>query len=292
MRLLPHPDRLRRPIGRARARGVALVAVLLLVAGLIAIATAVVTLSVGQQRAAQRAFEADARRELLDGALRVALAEIAFGKPEGPFWHPRQPRTVSVAGKHVEVTLEREGGRIDLNTADEKYLVAALVVSGMAESEARTGAARIRDWIDSDDNASPNNGAERDEYRQAKVSYEPRNAQMEAINEVRQVLGLHGLTDASIDAFTVYSQQLEPALSEAPSAARAALDWLAASAGSGGVNATVMPTQLPNANDPVSYAGSVIRLHACEEGKQDSCRLVIVRLTGSGRQPWLILEWR
>lgn len=291
MRLLPRPDRRQPPVGRARPRGVALVAVLLLVAGLIAIATAVVTLSVSQQRAAQRAFEADARRELLDGALRVALAEIAFGKPEGPFWHPRQPRTVSVAGKRVEVTLEREGGRIDLNTADEKYLVAVLVTAGMTEIEARTGAARIRDWVDSDDKASPN-GAERDDYRQAKVPYEPRNAPMETVNEVRQVMGLHSLSDASLDAFTVYSQQLEPATSEAPLAARAALDWLAASAGNGGMSASALPDQPPNASDPVSYAGSVVRLRACEETKNSACRIVIARVTGSARQPWLMLQWR
>ena len=131
------PHRTRRGVGtprRTRQRGVALVAVLLLVAGLIAIATAVVTLSASQRRAAQRAYEADARRELLDSGLRVALAEISFGKVEGPFWHPRQPRIVSVGGKRVEVTLEREAGRIDLNTADEKYLVAALVTSGLTES--------------------------------------------------------------------------------------------------------------------------------------------------------------
>jgi type II secretory pathway component PulK len=266
--------------------------VLLLVAGLIAIATAVVVLSVSQNRSAQRAYEADARREMLDSALRVALAEISFGKPEGPFWHPRQPRTVSVAGKRVEVILEREGGRIDLNTADDKYLVAALVASGLTEPAARTGAVRIRDWIDADDKPAPDEGAERNEYRHSNLPYEPRNAPMEAINEVRQVLGLGGLSDASLDAFTVYSQQLEPVASEAPPAVRAALDWLAASAGNGGVNASVLPAQLPNANDPVSYAGSVVRLHACEEGKKEMCRLVIVRVTGSNRQPWQFLEWR
>jgi len=115
---------------------------------------------------------------------------------------------------------------------------------------------------------------------------------MEAVNEVRQVFGLQGLSDESLDAFTVYSPQLEPASSEAPPAARAALDWLAASARNGGVNTSVLPAQLPSANDPVSCAGSVVRLHACEEGKKESCRLVIVRVTGSNRQPWQILGWR
>jgi type II secretory pathway component PulK len=289
---LQHRTR-RRAIARrdGRRRGVALVAVLLLVAGLIAIATAVVTLSASQRRAAQRAYEADARREALDGAIRVALAEISFGKAQGPFWHPRQPRTISVGGKRVEVTLERESGRIDLNTADEKYLVAALVVSGMAESEARTGAARIRDWIDADDKPGPQ-GAEREEYRQAGVSYEPRNAPMESVEEVRQVMGLRGLSDASLDAFTVYSQQIEPAASEAPQGVRDALEWLADAAGEGGAN--VLPAEtLPDSTQPVSYAGSVVRLPACIENESDApCRTAVVRVTGSSRQPFQVLSWR
>ena len=105
------------------------------------------------------------REDQREPAKRVALVEISFGKPEGPFWHPRQPRIVNVAGKRVEEILEREGGRIDLNTADEKYLVAAPVTSGLTGAAARTGAARIRDWIDADDKPAPGEGAERSEYR-------------------------------------------------------------------------------------------------------------------------------
>lgn len=290
---LPHPTRRagNTPRGACQS-GVALIAVLLLVAGLIAIATAVVTLSASQRRAAQRAFEADARREVLDSGLRVALAEISFGKVQGPFWHQRQPRIVSVGGKRVEVTLEREAGRIDLNTADEKYLVAALVTSGLTESEARTGASRIRDWIDADEKPGANDGAEREQYLEEGLKYEPRNAPMENIEEVRQVLGLRGLSDESIDAFTVYSQQLEPASSAAPQVVRDSLDWLAGVAGQGGVDAMGAST-LSNSNEAVSYAGSVVRLRACVEGDGEApCRTVVVRVTGSTRQPFQFLFWR
>jgi general secretion pathway protein K len=271
-------------IAPRRARGVALVAVLLLVAGLVAIATAVVALTVSQRRAAQRSHEAEARRERLDGALRVALAEIAFGKAEGPYWHPRVPRIVEVGGQRVEVSLERESGRIDLNMADEKYLVAGLVAAGRTEGEARTGAVRIRDWIDADDEPTGREGAERDDYRRAGRSYEPRNGSMETLEEVRQVLGLEGLSDAALDVFTVYSQQREPAMSEASAELRVAL---------GGVGSIpAIAIQLPNPADPVSYAGSVIRLQACEGGKTEGCRIAVVRVTGSSRQPWQILRWQ
>lgn len=285
-------DRRARTERHRRSRGVALVAVLLLVAGLIAVATAVVTLSVNHRRAAQRAAEAESRRELLDGAIRVALAEIAGGKPEGPYWLPRQPRMVKVADALVEVTLEREGGRIDLNTADPKYLVAALVVMGRSEAEARAGAVRIRDWIDADDVAGPGGGAERREYQAAKLQYEPRNGPFESVGELRQVLGLHDLTDAQLDAFTVYSQQAEPFAAEAPQIVRDALAWLAGTAGQGGAE-TVPPAPPASSLGPVSYAGSVIRLRACNSRERAApCRTTVQRVTGSSRQPFQVFAWR
>jgi general secretion pathway protein K len=267
-----------------RERGVALVAVLLLVAGLVAIATAVVALSVSQRRSAARMHEAEVRREAIDGALRVALAEIAFGKAAGPFWHPRVPRTVVVAGKRVEIGLERESGRIDLNTADSKFVIAGLQAGGLKEADARTGAARIQDWIDADDVVSGREGAEQEAYTRAGMPYGPRNAPMEAVEEVRQVMGLAALSDEALDAFTVYSQQREPFAAEAPEATSKALELI-------GVKSAVS-TALPDASEAVSYAGSVIRLHACEEGVKVACRVVVVRVSGSNRDPWQVMLWR
>jgi general secretion pathway protein K len=283
----------RRSPDQRRSRGVALVAVLLLIAGLIAMATAMATLSVSQRRAAQRAHEADTRRELLDGALRVALAEIAHGKPEGPFWHPRTPRAVKVGGKTVEVILEREGGRIDLNTSEPKFLIAAFVALGRSEKDARASAARVRDWVDTDDDPSPDGGAERAEYQAAKLHFEPRNGPFEVVEELRQVLGLHDLSDAQLDAFTVYSQQLEPASTEAPQAVRDALAWLAKSAGEGGSNAASDAPPPPNPAQPVSYAGAVVRLRACMKDQTEApCRVTIQRVTGNNRNPFQVLLWR
>jgi general secretion pathway protein K len=281
----------RRAAPRGGQQGVALVAVLLLVAGLIAIATAVVVLSASQRRTAQRAYEADARREVLDGAIRVALAEISFGRPTGPFWHPRQPRIVSVAGQRVEVTLEREAGRIDLNAAEDKYLVAGLVAAGLDEAAARRGAARIRDWTDADD-VPGKDGAEREEYAQARAMREPRNGPLESTEEIRQVLGLESLDDEALDAFTVYSQLQSPAAFEATPAVRRALTWLANAAGEGGIPAALDAPPV-DVNQPVSYAGSVVRLRAClERDLEGPCRTTVQRVTGSSRQPSLVLTWR
>ena len=118
-----------------------------------------------------------------------------------------------------------------------------------------------------------NEGAERGEYLSGRV--EVRAAQCtdgERRGGAAGAWACASLSDASLDAFTVYSQQLEPAASEAPQAVRDSLDWLAGVAGQGGVNALPTPV-LPNANEAVSYAGSVVRLHACVKSEGEApCR--------------------
>ncbi|HTU65577.1 MAG TPA: hypothetical protein VMF52_06495 [Steroidobacteraceae bacterium] len=268
----------------------ALVAVLLLVAGLVAIATAVVVLSASQRQAAQLAQRAYAERELLDGALRVALTEICFSKVDGPFWHPRQPRTLPFGERRVEVSVERESGRVDLNTAREIYIAAVLEAGGAKAEDARDASARIRDWIDADDEVSPH-GAEREQYRAANFHYAPRNGPFESVDELRQVLGLNTLDDATLDAFTIYSSQSEPAAGEAPPRVRAALAIIAKTAGSEPPAAVLDDTRAAS-SEPVSYAGAVVRLRACLEPERDVCRTTVVRITGNARQPMLVLAWR
>ena len=270
----------------------ALVSVLLLIAGLIVMASAVVTLSAAQRRAAQRAEEADARKVVLDAALRVATAEIAFPKPDGPFWYPRQPRILDIAGQRVEVVLEREAGRIDLNTAADQYLVAGLVVSGMDEASARHAAARIRDWTDADDEPRPQ-GAERAAYAEAGLRHEPRNGPFESLEELRQVLGLEALSDEALETFTVYSQGAAPSTADAVEPVRDALAWLDPASATAGAATTLAVPGVADALGSVSYAGAVVRLRACiaDEARR-RCRQVIQRFTGGSKMPALVLAWR
>jgi hypothetical protein len=105
-------------------------------------------------------------------------------------------------------------------------------------------------------------------------------------------MGLEDLSDEAVDAFTVYSQLVEPAATEAPPLVRRALSWLAGVAAEAGVNAA-LPPALPDAAQAVSYAGAVVRLRACmEQERAAACRVTVQRVTGSSRQPFLILLWR
>jgi general secretion pathway protein K len=269
---------------------VALVAVLLLVAGLIAIATAVVTLSAAHRRSAQRSEESEQRRVTLDSALRIAVAEIAYPKPGGPFWLPRQARTLPIGDSRVQVTLERESGRIDLNSAEEKYLVAALAEAGLDDAASKNGAARILDWIDSDDEVRPG-GAEAGEYQAAGLPHEPRNSPMETVEEVRQVIGLHSLRDETLSVFTVYSQMREPSRADAPQPVQQVIEWLDRAAAIGGQNSPPAAVASVEAG-AVSYVGSVVRIRACVTEVRPHCRETVLRLTGNESRPVLYLAWR
>jgi len=271
-----------------RGRGFALITVLLLIVGLTAIATTLALLSVNQRLGAQGGAALDTRREALDGALRVALLEMSVPKPKGPWWHVGSPRVLAMGKQRVEVSVQREAGRIDLNTAREELLVAWLAVRGMPEPEARAGVARLRDWTDSDDDRRPD-GAERGEYRAAALGYAPRNGPLETVEELRQIIGFAQLDDAALDAVTVYSQQLEPSPNDMPEAVATAVRWL--NKGQGAAPALPQAAAAP-VNDPVSYDGQVVRLKACIQKHPEACRTAIARITGSRLRPVLVLKWR
>lgn len=284
------PDRRRHPEAARRTRGFALVTVLLLVVGLTAIATTLTLLSVNQRMSAQAGIAADTRREALDGAIRVALIELSVPKPRGPWWRVDAPRVLEVGKARVEVSVQREAGRIDLNNARDEFLVGWLAARGMSDDQAAAAVAKIRDWTDADDDTRPD-GAERGEYLAAGLSYAPRNGPLETIEELRQVIGFAQIDDQALDAVTVYSQQAEPAANDMPEGAAAAVQWLSRRAGTGNV---APPPDAPRAaqSDPASYDGQVVRLKGCIENHPEACRTLIARITGSRLNPVLVLKWR
>jgi hypothetical protein len=89
--------------------------------------------------------------EVADSAVRVALLEITAP----PTLTAAQPLsnllTVRVFDESVDVRIEREAQRVELNAADEAGLMSALLRQGMADSDARPLAARVVDWRDIDD---------------------------------------------------------------------------------------------------------------------------------------------
>jgi len=277
----------------SRASGVALVAVLFLVALLSMIAVSVLSTTRMRSQISARQFESIQATETVDSALRQTLIELAA---------PRDPQSALVSGGRltrqvalfdevVAVSVELESGRVDINFSDELTLSAIFIALGFAEDSARTQAQRVIDWRDADDQVT-GHGAERAEYERAGLRYGPRNASFESVYELRQVLGLAKLSDADLEAFTVYSHLPTPPNQTSVAAVKQALQWLRARQPDHSAGDTTQESQIA-ANSDVHLIGEVVRLRGCAtKSRSHACRVVIVRFTGNATNPFLVFLWQ
>jgi general secretion pathway protein K len=276
-----------------RPRGVALITVLWLVALLTMLATSVVTLSLSERRLATRNIEAMRTDALADSAVRLTLLKLIAPKPRSEPIRPGSVLPVEAMGSTFEVLIERELGRMDLNTADQELIFAMFAANGWSEEEAAALSAKIADWKDRDDTPGEGGGAERSDYVAAKLAHTPRNGQFESVEELRQVLGAANVSEEILQAFTVYTHTRSPADVSAVPAARKALEY-ADKRQLGGHK--WLTSAAENASDEgqqqQSLTGEVVRVRACLPVNSARCRVVIARLTGSRDQPLQIFVWK
>ncbi len=96
-------------------------------------------------------------------------------------------------GARIVIAIEDEGGKVDLNRADETLLRYLLAGLGHSLSEASRLADRTLDYRDPDE-LRRLNGAEREEYRRAGVVTGPADGPFLAVEELAQVLGMPAAT--------------------------------------------------------------------------------------------------
>ncbi len=89
----------------------------------------------------------------------------------------------------IRIRLEAETGKIDLNKADPVLLQKLMVNAPVDEEFQSKLVGAILDWRDADDLVNLN-GAEKAEYQDAGLSYEPRNKPFESVEELQLVLGM------------------------------------------------------------------------------------------------------
>lgn len=278
MHLRPTPRR----IGPPKTRGLALITVLWLISLLTVLATAVLAITRNHGRIAARAAQIIAAETLADSAIRLTLLQInAPLNDERPFaFSARWP--LRLFDQTVNIRVEREAGRVDLNATDASLLAAVFTAGGINPERSRSFASRIIDWRDADDQPGPG-GAEIEDYQRANLSYGPRNSPFESVGELRQVLGLADLSAELLDAFTVYSTRSPTIVLEfAQPLVHGALTRL--SNGSVDTNSATPGPQL--------LMGQVARIHACTEKDAITlCRVAVARLTGSRLKPFLMYAW-
>lgn len=282
----------RLPLRPDASRGVALIAVLAIVSLLAVLAIGVVEGTRRHGQLIRRSIEAYQAQELADSAIRLALLELSAPPISNVHNVAAHSRTQNIFGRDIRVQLDYEAGRIDLNAADEYLLTAAFAGNGFPESEAREFAHRVIDWRDVDD-VMQLHGAEREDYRHAGRASGPRNGPLETVTELLQVLGAEKVDGRTLDAFTVYSHSTLVRQGAAPAAVMSALRWANAQQLAGRTWLSADNSGSKGLSDRQSLASEVVRLRACANSAElTTCRVAIVRFTGSREQPVLVFSWR
>lgn len=145
----------------------------------------------------------------------IAMAEMMLLNPEqSQRWRTdgsvyQIDYTSSEQAIAVRIQMQSEAGKIDLNFADQ-IMLQALMSHAPVELELQTKIVNgIQDWRDEDDLVRID-GAEKNEYRDAGLSYRPRNQPFQSIEELQLVLGMDEKVFNWIEPLiTIYSGQAQ-----------------------------------------------------------------------------------
>ena len=129
----------------------------------------------------------------------VAVAESGLAVAELMLMNPDQRQRwrtdgsiyqIDYAASKVRVQLRSETGKVDINSADQR-LLQALMVQAPVEAKLQTSLVNaILDWRDADDLVRIE-GAEKEEYKDAGLSYRPGNRPFQSVEELQLVLGMN-----------------------------------------------------------------------------------------------------
>jgi general secretion pathway protein K len=122
---------------------------------------------------------------------------------------------INAANARIRVRLLSETGKIDINKADEALLKSLMASAPVDEERQIRLVGAIIDWRDADDLVHLE-GAEKNEYQDAGLVYQPRNKPFQSIEELQMVLGMDKSVFKWIEPLvTVYSGQQQVAKEQA-----------------------------------------------------------------------------
>ena len=200
--------------------GLALVAVMWIVAALSILVTGLVATSRADLRGVYNLRSVVEHTALGDGAITLAATSM-LAEPGSEATGQFEFR---IDDRQVRVDVLPASAFIDLNLASQDLLRDTLLFgAGLAEQDAEVLAERIIDWRDPDDDALPN-GAELSAYEAAGSPFRPRNGPFESVDDLIQVLGVSlELHDKLRGLLTIHSDSAGVDASHAPPAVLAVL---------------------------------------------------------------------
>ncbi len=151
-----------------------------------------------------------------DNAVVQAIAETGIGfaqqmlllKDENKRWRADGSiYQLNYLDAEIRVRLVSEHGKIDINKADEALLTEMMTSVDIELDQQQALVSAILDWRDKDD-LIHTNGAEKEQYEEAGLAYQPTNKEFQLIGELQMVLGMSNEIYQQLKPLiTVYSKQ-------------------------------------------------------------------------------------
>src|SRR5579871_4096410 len=241
-------------------------------------------------RLAQNSFHAATDEALTEATINRAVLALLDPRPD----HRLALNTTSrftLGGASVDIRVQDELGKVDINQVDAPILIALLQWAGLDGVSASALLDKILDWRDRNP-LKRINGAKADEYRAAGYDYAPRNGPFKSLDELLLVMGVTpDLYRKIVPALTVYSgrpfvdPQFSPpeVLAALPSLANAvAAQRAAGTASYGGIGDPMLALKGRAFSIDVGIArpNGVAHHHGA------------IRLTGNPNEPFWILSWQ
>lgn len=202
-----------------RDRGFILIVVISALGVLALVAASFAQITSSHVRTAASAVQSAGAEALADAGVQLAILDLVAGQPADA---PRRRFALDGTAQACEanegnvlvISVQDEAGKVDVNSADERLIRALFAALAVPASAAATDA--LLDFRDADGDRRPQ-GAERAEYV-AAGRQGPKNAKLNVVDEMEQVLGLSAADVARLRPHvTVYSGQsrIVPSLASA-----------------------------------------------------------------------------
>ena len=274
---------------RRGERGIALIAVLWGVALLALLAGSFAEVARTETLIAHNLVERTRAAALADAGIWRAVLALLDPVAERRWREDGAVQVLALADGEVAVSVQDEGGKIDLNAAPAPLLEGLLRGAGLDDRDSAALAERVADWRDEDD-LRRDHGAEVADYRAAGRADGPKNADFAAVEELPQVLGLPAALYRRIaPALTVHSGRPEVDARTAPAQVLLSLPGMDQDRAQALLDERERPLAAPARSQIATWT---IRATARTATGASFSREAVVRGIADSAQPFLVLAWR
>lgn len=203
----------------------------------------------------------------------------------------------------VRLRLLSESGKIDINIVDQALLQNLMKHAPVDEAQKNKIVSAIFDWRDEDDLVHID-GAEKKEYQEAGLTYQPRNKPFQSIEELQMVLGMdENVFNWIEDLVTVYSgqsvdmqQASRKVLQVLPGLEPGVVENFVAARRESAINGLPVPGfPLSSAQNTVSGRNDVVSVQSealLDNGSKAMISAVIKKSDNPQFGPFQILKWQ